>query len=316
MKTLSVIIVNYNVKELLLQCLSSLKDALRDVDTEIIVLDNGSTDGSEAFFEQLRVSDAFISTISFAYLRENMGFAKANNRGIDISEGEFILLLNPDTIVTKEAIQKCITHFKNHPHTGALGVRMTDGNDTYLKESKRGYPSLMTTFFKSTGLSLLFAHSKLFAKYHLGHIDEFANAPVEILCGAFMMIRAEILKDIKGLDERFFMYGEDIDLSIRIGNAGWDLFYIGEATITHLKGGSTTIGSFKHVKHFYHAMILFVEKYYNRGFKKLIKPILVCSIYFRAIISIAGYSVLQIFKTHASKSENLGKFKNRTISIE
>lgn len=307
MKTLSVIIVNYNVKELLLQCLTSLKEALIDVDAEIIVLDNGSTDGSKAFFENRKDSDPFFSTIQFVFLQENLGFAKSNNRGIDISKGAFILLLNPDTIVQKETIQKCITHFKEHPHTGALGVRMTDGSGKYLKESKRGYPSLLTTFFKSMGLSLLFSHSKLFAKYHLGHIDEFANAPVEILSGAFMMIRADILREIKGLDERFFMYGEDIDLSIRIKNAGWELFYIGEAAITHFKGGSTAIGSFEHIRHFYHAMILFVEKYYSTGFKKILKPILVCSIYLRALISFAAYSILKIIKARASSSSEFRK---------
>ncbi|MFZ9661925.1 MAG: glycosyltransferase family 2 protein, partial [Chitinophagaceae bacterium] len=212
MKDLSVIIVNFNVKELLNQCLMSLKTALEGIKAEIIVVDNASTDGSQAFFDNYQSKDPFYGGIRFVFLNENLGFSKANNIGIGMSEGALVLLLNPDTIVTAGALQKCIEQFQKNPQAGAVGVRMVDGDGVFLKESKRGYPSLKTTLFKSIGLSELFPRSSIFGKYHLGNINEYATAQVEILCGAFMMIRGQLLKKIEGFDERFFMYGEDIDL--------------------------------------------------------------------------------------------------------
>lgn len=212
---LSVIIVNYNVKYFLEQCLFSVMHALQHMDGEVIVIDNASTDGSRDYLE------ARFPSIQFVWNGENHGFAKANNQAIQLAKGEFVLFLNPDTIVAEDCFVKCIAFFSEHSNAGAAGVRMVDGSGEFLRESKRAYPSLLTSFFKLTGLTTLFPRSPIFSRYHLGHMDQDKDHDVDVLAGAFMMVRQQVLKETGGFDERFFMYGEDIDLSYRIQQAGW-----------------------------------------------------------------------------------------------
>jgi len=254
---LSIIIVNYNSKLLLEQCLISVKKAMTGIDTEIIVVDNNSADGSK---EYLPVKFDYVK---FIFNTENMGFAKACNRGFKSSSGKYILFLNPDTILTETCLMDCISFFETHPDAGAVGVRMHDIRRRYLKESKRGVPTPATSFYKLFGLASLFPESRTFAKYYQGHLPENVNNLVEVLSGAFMMIRREVFEKINGFDEDFFMYGEDIDLSIRISQSGYKNYYLGKITVTHLKGGSTTY-DYKHVKDFYGAMKLFVKKHYSK----------------------------------------------------
>ena len=253
---LSIIIVNYNSKLLLEQCIESIKKATRQITTEIIVVDNNSTDGSKEYLP------AKVTGVKFIFNDKNIGFAKASNQGFKNSSGKYILFLNPDTILTDTCLTDCISFFETHPDAGALGVRMLDGQGKFLKESKRGLPSPATSFYKLFGLASIFPTSKTFAKYYQGHLPEKENNPVEVLSGAFMMIKREVFEKVNGFDEDFFMYGEDIDLSIRITRSGYKNYYLGAISVTHLKGGSTVYGN-KHIEDFYDAMNVFIKKHYG-----------------------------------------------------
>ncbi len=254
---LSIIIVNYNVKYFLEQCLHSVLKACNKVKSEILVVDNNSSDGSRDFLE------ARFPEVSFTWNSNNIGFAKANNQALSVAKGEYILFLNPDTLVPEDCFEKCIQFFQSNESTGALGIRMIDGSGKFLKESKRAFPSPMTSLYKLSGLAGLFPKSKTFAKYHLGNLTEKENHKVDVLAGAFMMIPAKVLAEIGNFDERFFMYGEDVDLSFRIQKTGYDNYYFAESTIIHFKGESTKRGSLNYVRLFYRAMSLFVKKQYS-----------------------------------------------------
>ncbi|MEO6730436.1 MAG: glycosyltransferase family 2 protein [Ferruginibacter sp.] len=253
---LSIIIVNFNVKYFLEQCLSSVIIACKNIEAEILVLDNNSSDGSKDFF-----SGTFNEAV-FIWNTENVGFSKANNLALKQAKGDCILFLNPDTILPEDCLEKCLA-MSEKVDVGGIGVRMIDGSGTFLKESKRGFPSPFVSFCKLTGLTALFPTSKTFARYYLGHLDANKNHQVSVLPGAFMMIRKNVLDKTGGFDERFFMYGEDVDLSYRIENAGFKNVYFSECTIIHFKGESTKKGSLNYIRLFYGAMSLFVKKHYS-----------------------------------------------------
>ncbi len=253
---LSVIIVSYNSMGLLENCLFSVQKAMQTIDGEIIIIDNNSKDWVKEYLPSK------FPGIKFIFNNENRGFAKACNQGSKISSGDYILFLNPDTVLSETCLTDCITFFKTHPDAGAVGLRMLDEKGKFLKESKRGLPSPSTSFYKLFGLTAIFPGSKKIAKYYQGHLPENENNPVDVLSGAFMMIKREVFEKVDGFDERFFMYGEDIDLSLRISQLGYINYYLGKISIIHLKGGSTTY-NYKYVKDFYGAMKLFVKKHYN-----------------------------------------------------
>ena len=261
---LSIIIVNHNVKYFLEQCLCSVLKACRNIDAEIFVVDNGSTDGSRALLE-----DRF-PQVNFTWNIHNEGFAKANNQAIAEANGANIVFLNPDTIIPEDCFEKCLGFLSTHPDAGAIGVRMVDGSGAFLKESKRAFPSPLTSFYKLTGITKLFPRSNSFAKYYLGHLDERESNEVDVLAGAFMMIPQTIIKVTGGFDEIFFMYGEDVDLSYRIQKTidpktgcQYKNFYYAETSIIHFKGESSKKGSLNYVRLFYKAMRLFVKKHYS-----------------------------------------------------
>ena len=262
---LSVVIVSYNVKYFLEQCLSSLKKAVEGISlpgggTEVFIIDNASSDGSPDFLEPLFPDFHFIRN------KENSGFAKANNQVIPLCSGEFILFLNPDTILAEDSLDMCISFFREHADAGAVGVHMIDGAGRFLRESKRGFPYPVTSFFKMTGLARLFPRSKFFSSYYMGHLDEDRIQTVDVLSGAFMMIKKTVLDQTGGFDEQFFMYAEDIDLSYRINKAGFRNYYLPATTIIHFKGESTR-KDLRYVKMFYSAMQLFIKKHFNsKGF--------------------------------------------------
>ena len=274
---LSVIIINYNVKYFLEQCLLSVIKALKNIDGEIIVIDNNSTDGSRIFFK-----DKFKEEVNFIWNKTNDGFAKANNEALKIATGEYILFLNPDTIIPEDCFEKCISFIKEEKNNAALGIKMLDGSGNFLKESKRAFPSPMTSLYKLSGLARMFPHSKTFAKYHLGYLNENKNHEVDVLAGAFMMIPQKIVEVVGGFDEAFFMYGEDIDLSFRIQKAGYKNFYFAESSIIHFKGESTKKGSLNYVKMFYKAMSVFVKKHYGSTRAGLFNFLIQAAIFFRA----------------------------------
>jgi len=265
---------------LLAQCLKSLTAATQGIGNEIIIVDNNSTDGSK---EELPVK---FPGARFIFNNENLGFAKACNQAFKVSSGNFILFLNPDTILNEACLTGCISFFETHPDAGGVGVRMIDNHSKFLKESKRGEPTPSASFYKLFGLAAIFPKSKIFSKYYQGHLPQRENNPVDVLSGAFMMTRKEVFEKLNGFDERFFMYGEDIDLSLRILQSGYKNYYLGTISVIHLKGGSTTY-NYKYVKDFYNAMNLFVKKHYiNKPFSY--RLLLHTGIYIRKIAAMFG----------------------------
>ena len=283
---LSVIIVNYNVKYFLEQCLHSVFKAAEKISSEIIVVDNDSVDGSCQMIEERFPEVKLISN------KENLGFSKANNQAIRISSGEYILLLNPDTVVEEDSFLKIAGFMDQTPDAGGLGVKMIDGKGRFLPESKRGLPTPEVAFWKMFGFSRLFPHSKRFNRYHLGYLGNDQVHEIDVLSGAFMLLRRETLDKVGLLDEDYFMYGEDIDLSYRIVLGGYKNYYFPETTIIHYKGESTKKGSVNYVKVFYSAMIIFARKHFSKGNARRYSILINLAIYFRALLTLAG----QFFK--------------------
>ena len=277
---LSIIIVNYNVKYFLLQLLESLERSKTTFDREVIVVDNASTDGSMQL-----VSDRFPQIITINN-KENVGFSKANNQGIRISRGKYVLLLNPDTIVQEDTLESAVRFMEEHPEAGALGCRMIDGAGNYLPESKRSLPTPVVAFYKAFGFASLFPTSKKFNAYYLGHLPEDQIHEVEVLTGAFMLMPREVLDQVGLLDEQFFMYGEDIDLSYRIFAAGYKIYYFPRTSIIHFKGESTRKDSLTYIRNFYRAMIVFARKHYSGRKASMLGLTLNMAIYFRAVLSL------------------------------
>jgi GT2 family glycosyltransferase len=277
---LSIVIVNYNVKHFLGQCLISVERAIKNINAEVFVVDNASTDGS---CEMVMESFGWVKLIASP---TNLGFSTGNNHAIKHATGEYILLLNPDTVVAEDTFEKCIAFMDARPEAGALGVRMIDGKGNFLPESKRGLPTPSVAFYKTFGLSKIFSKSKTFNRYHLGFLPEHETNEVEILSGAFMFIRKKVLDEIGLLDETFFMYGEDIDLSYRIIKAGYKNYYFADTTIIHYKGESTRKGSLNYVKVFYNAMIIFARKHYSGNQSGLFSLFINLAIFFRGFLTV------------------------------
>ncbi len=286
---LSVIIVNYNVEYFLAQCLYSVRKAAQFADIETIMVDNNSSDGSvemtRRLFPEVKVIDN----------KNNLGFSKANNQAIRISEADYVLLLNPDTLVEEDTFKKCIAFMDAHPNSGGLGVKMVDGKGQFLKESKRGVPTPMVAFYKIFGFSNLFPKSKTFGQYHMGHLDMDGTHKIDILSGAYMMMRKNVLDEVGLLDEDFFMYGEDIDLSWRIRLGGYDNYYYPETRIIHYKGESTKKSSVNYVLVFYNAMIIFAKKHFSKKNAKVFEFLIQSAIYLRAGIALIRRFMEQSF---------------------
>lgn len=269
---LSVIILNYNVRYLLETCIEAAIQAIAGLDAEIIVVDNASSDESV-----LMVTSKF-PLVKLIANEVNQGFSKGNNTGAKAASGKYILILNPDTVVNQDAIQSCIKTLNDRPDAGAVGVKMVNSKGVYLKESKRGFPDLLSSIFKLTGLNMIFPHHPRINHYYLGHLDENSTCEVETLTGAFLMMPKALYTSLNGFDECFFMYGEDIDLSYRIRTSGKKLIYLGNQHIIHLKGRSSNGISYEHVHNFYNAMSLFVSKYQpNVVLKNVLLAVIKCT---------------------------------------
>ena len=283
---LSVIIVNYNVRAYLEQCLRTVSEAMKGIDGDVFVVDNLSTDGS---VEMVREKFPAVKLIAN---QENVGFSRANNQAIRESHAEYVVLLNPDTVVGEDVFRKVIAFMDAHPKAGGLGVKMIDGTGRFLPESKRGLPTPSVAFYKIIGLTRLFPRSKVFGRYHLGHLKENEAAPIEILSGACMFMRKRTLDEVGLLDESFFMYGEDIDLSYRIMLGGYENWYFPDARIIHYKGESTKKSSVNYVFVFYNAMAIFAKKHFTRKRPDLLAGLINGSIY----LSAAGAIVMRFLK--------------------
>ena len=301
---LSIVIVNYNVKYFLKQCLASVFGSDRklgdgsELELDVWVVDNDSVDGSVEMVQHDFPQVHIIAN------KDNVGFARANNmalRAISVGSGEwgvdstgsdatnhtlstthFFLLLNPDTIVERDTFVRCADFMASHPDCGGLCVKMVDGHGRFLMESKRGFPTPQASFYKISGLIHLFPRSKRIAAYYMGHLPEDEVNEIEIMPGAFLMFRREVYEKIGGLDESYFMYGEDIDFSWRIRLAGWKNYYLPETRIVHYKGESTKKGSMNYVYTFYNAMSIFVKKYFSGSGARLFNLLLHLAIWMRA----------------------------------
>jgi GT2 family glycosyltransferase len=285
--TLSIIIVSHNVKFFLEQCICSVSramDRLRDSgrSAEVIVFDNDSSDGSTDY---LAIRFPWVTLLRSTH---NLGFARANNQACMHAAGQYILFLNPDTILEEQTLEKCIDFLEQHDHAGALGVRMLDGKGNFLRESVRGFPTSWAAFCKYSGLTNLFPRSRRLAGYYMGELDKSVDQQVEVLSGACMFVRREVLDRTGGFDERFFMYAEDIDLSYRIRQAGFSNYYCAGARILHFKGESTRRDP-RYARLFYQAMEQFMQKYsmsYGPGLARFMLRAMVRT---RALIAALSY---------------------------
>jgi GT2 family glycosyltransferase len=277
---LSIVIVNYNVKYFLEQALHSVYKAMQGINGEVFVVDNNSADGSCEM-----VKRKFPQTILIEN-KKNTGFSVANNQAIKQARGKYVLLLNPDTVVEEDCFSRCISFMESHNDAGALGVKMIDGKGHFLPESKRGLPTPDVAFYKMSGLSALFPKSKQFGRYHLSYLSNDETHEVDALAGAFMFIRKQVLDEIGLLDEDYFMYGEDIDLSYRITKAGYKNYYFPGTTIIHYKGESTKKTSVNYVFVFYRAMNIFAAKHYNSRHARFFNIIITLAIYMRAGVAL------------------------------
>lgn len=275
---LSVVIVNYNVKYYLAQCLHSLKHALKGICAEVIVVDNASVDGSVDYLKQVHPWVRYVASDT------NLGFSKANNLAIRQSQGEYVLLLNPDTVVGENVLREALAFMDGHPKSGGVGVRMLNSDGTEAMESRRGIPTPAVAFWKMAGLCRRFPTSRRFARYYMSWLPWDRPARIEIMSGAFCLMRKRALDEVGLLDEDFFMYGEDIDLSYRVLKGGYRNYYL-PSLILHYKGESTQKSSFRYVHVFYEAMLIFFRKHYS-GMSWLISLPIKAAIYAKATLAL------------------------------
>ena len=299
---LSVIIVNYNVKYYLDQCIRSVLHAFEvmqgsaNLETgadsseengiaELIVVDNHSADGSVDYLEQRYPQEQY-PMVRFVESSHNLGFARANNIAIRQSRGEYVLLLNPDTIVGEDVLKKCVDFMDVHENAGAVGVRMLNATGKRAMESRRGLPTPMVSFFKMLGFCNRWPHHRLFGKYYMGYLPWDEPSQIEVVSGAYCMLRRKALDEVGLLDEDFFMYGEDIDLSYRVLKGGYHNYYL-PVDILHYKGESTQKSSFRYVHVFYEAMLIFFRKHYS-GMTFLLSLPIKTAIYAKALMALVG----------------------------
>lgn len=273
---LSVVIVNYNVRFYVEQCIRSVLNATQALETEVFVVDNHSQDGSVKHLQR-----CFGKKITLIESNHNLGFSRANNMAINQSSGEYVLLLNPDTFVAEDCIQKVIDFMDTHPKAGACGVMMHNANGSRAKESRRGLPTPYVSLLKMLGFS---------NRYYMSHLSWDEPGQIEVISGAFFLLRRDVLEKVGLLDEDFFMYGEDIDLSYRIlKDSDYENWYV-PAHILHYKGESTQKSSFRYVHVFYQAMLIFFRKHYGHLSMIVSLPIKI-AIYMRAFLALVkmGY---------------------------
>lgn len=292
---LSIVIVNYNVKYFAEQCLLSVLKAVKNIETEIFMVDNRSDDSSVSYLKPKFPGVNFIANT------DNVGFAKANNQAVRLCKGEYILLLNPDTVVGEHVLENVCCFMDDHVDAGGVGVKMINGEGSFLPESKRGFPSPWTSFCKMFGLSALFPESRTFGKYHVKYLDKNQIHKIDVMAGAFMMLRKKTLDKCGLLDEAFFMYGEDIDLSYRVTLSGYNNYYLPE-TIIHYKGESTKKDNIKYVKIFYQAMLIFFRKHYPH-YSKFYSLFIYFAIFLRASLAASIRFLKKIFRITPSQTK-------------
>ncbi len=276
---LSVIIVNYNVKEFLQQALSSLRKALQGLRAEVFVVDNASDDGSVQL-----VRDQF-PEVKLILNQKNLGFSRANNLALKQARGEYVVLLNPDTVAQEDTFTKLLRFMQNHPDAGMVGCKILNPDGSLQLACRRSFPTPWVAFTRLAGLSYLFPKSRIFGKYNLSYLPENQVSRVEAISGSFMMMRRQVLEQIGLLDEAFFLYGEDLDYCYRTSQAGWNIYYVPETQIIHFKGESSKRSRLDNLLVFYQSMALFVKKHFRHRYFFVTYYFLLMAIWFRAAVS-------------------------------
>jgi len=279
---LTAIIVSYNVKHYLAQCILSLFKSCQEI--EIIVADNNSHDDTQTFLQKIFPHE-YGDRLKYIANKENLGFGKANNQALQHARGNYVLFINPDTFVGEDTIPTCLSFLRTHPDAGIVGTRMLNTNGSFAKESRRAVPTPLTSFYKLCGMTSLFPRSHTFGKYYLQYLDASEVCKIDVVSGAFMMLRKNILTQCGAFDEDFFMYGEDIELSYRILLHNYQNYYL-PTRILHYKGESTNKASRKYINDFYIAMLIFFRKYHPKS--KLLYAIIYLSVYllsFKALLA-------------------------------
>jgi len=274
---ISIIIVNYNVKDYIFKCINSILESEGNLNFEIIIVDNNSTDGSTEFIK------LEYPNVKLIELKENIGFAKANNIGINISSGKYILLLNPDTIIEKNTLKIMYEFMESNPDIALSTCKVLNGDGTFQEACRRSFPTPISAFSKLFGLQNIFPKSKLLGRYNLSHLPIDETYEVEAVSGSFMFFKSNVLKEVGGFDPDFFMYGEDLDLCLRVRKKGHKIYYYPKTSIIHYKGESTKRSTINDNKEFYNAMLIYVNKHHSNSF--LFKFFLYLGIYLRYFIS-------------------------------
>ncbi len=278
---LSVVILNYNTRDLLRACLRSVLASRGLYGLQVIVVDNVSTDGSADM-----VAAEFPSVV-LVCSAENRGFANGNNQGLRIAEGRYCLLLNPDTEVPPDGLAKLVAFMDGHPEVGACGPKLVRADGSLDLACRRSFPTPAVSFYRLTGLSRLFPRSPRFARYNLTYLDENELAEVDSVVGACMMVRREAMEQVGLLDETYFMYGEDLDWAYRMKAAGWKVYYNPAVTVLHYKRESSRQRPVKTIVEFYRAMLIFHRKHFAPRTFFLLNWLIVLGIYVRGGLALA-----------------------------
>ncbi|MDG5768010.1 glycosyltransferase [Balneolales bacterium ANBcel1] len=287
---ISIVIVNYNVKEFVANLLGSLEKAAHGLKLQIFVVDNASSDGSAGYLKK-RYPD-----VNYILNNDNIGFGRANNQAIRQARGKYTLLINPDTIVRQDTLTVMFRHLEDHPDTAAAGCKILNPDGTFAPESRRSVPTPMSALYKMVGLPRLFPNSSRFSAYYLGGTDENTAGPVPVLSGAFMFFRTDVLKELDGFDEQFFMYGEDIDLCYRVQKKGWKIDYQPATSIIHYKGESTKKENLDYVITFNKAMYQFFKKHYSFGYTFFFRIFILSGIVVKGLISYLNTIARKVFQ--------------------
>ncbi|WP_309120857.1 glycosyltransferase family 2 protein [Paenibacillus sp.] len=285
---LSIIVVNYNTKQLTLDCIRSVFSSATSLNYEVILVDNASTDGT---IEAVRERHPEVLTLANT---RNVGFSKANNQGMEIASGRYILLLNSDTIVEEHTLETMVRYMDEHADVGASGCKLVLPNGSLDEACKRGFPTPLASFYYAFGFSKLFPNHPKFNQYKLIHLAPDQTYEVDCLVGAFMLVRREVIDRIGGLDEEFFMYGEDIDWCYRIKEAGWRIMYHPATTVIHYKGASSRRKPFKIVYEFHRAMWLFHRKHYVKKYNFIVNGLVYFGIWTKFLMALTKNSLKNI----------------------
>jgi GT2 family glycosyltransferase len=287
---ISVIIVNYNTHGYILLTLESVFRAIKNFKTEVIVVDNASTDGSVAEVQRYYPQTAIIQN------PRNAGFAVANNIGLRRARGDFVLLLNPDTVVPGDVFELLVAFMNKNPDVGVAGCKILNADCTFSVDSRHSVPSPMTALWKQLGFNRLFPKSKIFGRYNLTYLDPDETYPVDAISGSFMFLRRQIIEQVGLLDEEFFMYGEDLDYCYRINQTTWKVYYFAGTVILHYKGESTNKNTFRYSWNFSRSLFLFYRKHFRYHFSFLMHGIVLLGVSLRSVLVFLKNNSKNIFK--------------------